>query len=375
METLTTATQPRRAIRRPVRRIEADDDILLMLLSFATSVVITRVFLQLTGFPKIGGESGLHIAHLLWGGLLLFIATLLPLIYANQWVYPLTAFLSGAGVGLFIDEVGKFITATNDYFYPAAAPIIYGFFLITVLLYFQMRRQRRVDTRSELYYALAELTEAIDQDLDTVEMHQIEQRLIKIKDHATQPVQVELAQELLDFLHSDRLSVIEHRPNLLERQLNRLKLVEARYFTRAIHRGVLIAGMLLFGMLAIYDPVRVTALLRNMSDPVTRLMEIDLIRSPHELNWFVLRMILQGFAGGMLLFSAGLLMLRQDRRGVLLGLIGMLFYLITVNLLVLYFDQFTYILATVIEFGFFMSMLRYRRRFIIPREPIPAPPQ
>ena len=50
----------------------------------------------------------------------------------------------------------------------------------------------------------------------------------------------------------------------------------------------------------------------------------------------------------------------------------MLFYLITVNLVVLYFDQFTFILATVIEFGFFMGMLRYRQRFIAPREPAPA---
>src|SRR5512143_3966364 len=199
------STQARKAIRKPVRRSEADDDILLMLLSFAASVVVTRVFLQLTGFPKIGGESGLHIAHLLWGGLLLFIATLLTLVFANQWIHPLTAVLSGIGVGLFIDEVGKFITATNDYFYPAAAPIIYGFFLLTVLFYFQIRRRRRVDTRGELYYALAELTEAIDQDLDTVELHRIEQRLIKIRDNATQPVQEQLALELLDFLHSDRL--------------------------------------------------------------------------------------------------------------------------------------------------------------------------
>jgi len=30
---------------------------------------------------------------------LLFIATLLPLVFANQWVYPLTAILSGVGVG------------------------------------------------------------------------------------------------------------------------------------------------------------------------------------------------------------------------------------------------------------------------------------
>jgi hypothetical protein len=44
-------------------------------------------------------------------------------------------------------------------------------------------------------------------------------------------------------------------------------------------------------------------------------------------------------------------------------------YLVTVNLFVLYFDQFTFILVTVIEFGFYLSMLRYRRRFLQPREP------
>ena len=362
-------TQSRKAIRKPVRRSEADDDILLMLLSFAASVVITRVFLQLTGFPQIGGEGGLHIAHLLWGGLLLFIATLLTLIFANQWVYPLTAILSGIGVGLFIDEVGKFITATNDYFYPAAAPIIYGFFLLTVLLYFQVRRRRRVDTRSELYYALADLTEAIDQDLDTVEKQRIVQRLIKVKNNASQPVQAQLAQELLDFLRSDQLIVIEHRPNLLERQLNRLRLLEARYVIQRVHRAVLIAGMLFFGILALIDPVRVIGLLQNVDDPATSLLQLGLIHSPYETGWFVLRLILEAVAGGMLLISAGLLIMQQDRRGVLFGLIGMLFYLITVNLVVLYFDQFTYILATVIEFGFFMSMLRYRQRFLVPRGP------
>jgi hypothetical protein len=366
------STPSRQAIRKPVRRSEADNDILMMLLSFAASVVITRVFLQLTGFPKIGGESGLHIAHVLWGGLLLFIATLLPLIFANQWIYPLTAILSGIGVGLFIDELGKFITATNDYFYPAAAPIIYGFFLLTVLLYLRIRRRRYVDTRSELYYALSELTEAIDQDLDTVEKRQIEQRLIKIRDNATQPVQRQLAQDLLDFLHSDQLIVVEHRPNLWERQLNRLKRLEAQYITRSVHRLVLIVGLLVFGILAIYDPLRVIAFLRNASDPVARLVQVDLIRTPYEIGWFVLRMLLQGLAGGVLLISAGLLIRQHDRRGVRLGLIGMLFFLITVNLVVLYFDQFTYILATVIEFGFFMSLLRYQQRFVIPLEPAPT---
>ena len=360
---------PRQSIRKPVRRSEAETDVLLMLLSFAASVVVTRVFLQLTGFPKLGGDSGLHVAHVLWGGLLLFIAALLPLIFANQWVFPLTAILSGIGVGLFIDEVGKFITATNDYFYPAAAPIIYGFFLLTVLLYFQIRRRRSTDTRGELYYALTELTEAIDQDLDTIEKARIEQRLIKVKNNATLPVQAQLAQELLDFLRSDKLIVVEHRPGWVERQINRLKVFEAHYFTQPIHRALLIAGMLLFGLLALSEPVRILAGLSNVSDPIARLLQLGLIRASYEINWFALRMILEAIAGGLLLVSAVLLIMKQDRRGVLLGLIGMLFYLITVNLVVLYFDQFTFILATVIEFGFFMGMLRYRQRFILPREP------
>ena len=107
-------------IRRPVERDGAAFYVLLTLLSFALSVVLTRLFLQLTGYPQLGGAT-LHIAHLLWGGLFLFIGALTMLIFANRWVYRLGAILTGIGVGLFIDEVGKFITRTNDYFYPPAA--------------------------------------------------------------------------------------------------------------------------------------------------------------------------------------------------------------------------------------------------------------
>src|SRR5579863_3496384 len=32
------------------------------------AVLVIRTFLELSGFPKLGG-NGLHIAHLLWGGL------------------------------------------------------------------------------------------------------------------------------------------------------------------------------------------------------------------------------------------------------------------------------------------------------------------
>src|SRR3970040_3181863 len=101
-------------IRRPVRRGRVERYLLLTLLSFAASVALTRLFLELTGYPQLG-NSELHIAHVLWGGLMLFVAALLPLIYANRWVYDAGALLAGIGVGLFIDAVGKLINQSNTY--------------------------------------------------------------------------------------------------------------------------------------------------------------------------------------------------------------------------------------------------------------------
>ena len=155
----------KKKIRSAIRRENAETYLLISLVAFGVTVIAVRVFLQMTGFPQIG-NSVLHIAHALWGGLLLFIAVLLPLLFINRWVIQVSALLSGVGAGLFIDEVGKFITQANDYFFPPALPLIYGFFLLTVLVYLYFRRPRRQDPRSALYHALEGLQDVLDGDLD-----------------------------------------------------------------------------------------------------------------------------------------------------------------------------------------------------------------
>ena len=95
----------RERVRTAIRRDKAEDYILTSLVGCAATVIITRVFLHLTGYPQIG-NSVLHIAHALWGGLFLVIAIYLPLAYANRWALQTSALLSGIGIGLFIDEVG-----------------------------------------------------------------------------------------------------------------------------------------------------------------------------------------------------------------------------------------------------------------------------
>jgi len=126
-------------MRAAVRRDRAAEYLLTSLVAFAVSVILTRVYLHVTGFPQLGNRV-LHIAHALWGGLLLMVGALLPLALANRWALQISALLGGIGTGLFIDEVGKFITQTNDYFFAPALSLIYAFVLLNVLVYVYFRR-------------------------------------------------------------------------------------------------------------------------------------------------------------------------------------------------------------------------------------------
>lgn len=159
--------------------------------------------MDITGYPQLG-TSDLHIAHVVWGGLTLFIAALLPLIYANRWIYQVTAALSGLGVGLFIDEIGKFITQSNDYFYPPAAPIIYGFFLLTVILYSSIKRTPTRDDRTELYHVLDLVEEVLDYNLDPHEKTELEETLERVKSNTQNPDYRSLAEELSHFISSQQ---------------------------------------------------------------------------------------------------------------------------------------------------------------------------
>jgi hypothetical protein len=76
---------------------------------------------------------------------------MLPLAFANRWALQASALLGGMGIGLFIDEVGKFITQSNDYFFPPALSIVYVFFLLTVFLYPYFSRPQHPDPRQVMY--------------------------------------------------------------------------------------------------------------------------------------------------------------------------------------------------------------------------------
>jgi hypothetical protein len=152
------------------------------LISAVGMILIIRLQLFLTNYPSLGGGK-LHIAHLLWGGLLMMIALgLLFTLIGRRWRQP-AAVIGGAGFGFFIDEVGKFVTSDNDYFFKPSAAIIY---ILFICLYFAFRwtRERRGFTEDEyVASALDAFTDATVRGFNEAEKRQAVQLLEHANDH------------------------------------------------------------------------------------------------------------------------------------------------------------------------------------------------
>ena len=353
---------------RPVASANASRYVLLMLMAFAMTVVGTRLYLEATGYPQIGNET-FHLAHALWGGLLLVIASLLLLVYVNRWIFSLSAILAGVGVGLFIDEVGKFITQGNDYFFPLAAPIIYVAFLLTLLAYLMVRRRPSASIRADMYKVLSDLEEVLEADLSVSERSFMLERLQPITAQAERPDLAELAKHITLFLQSEAITVIPDRASPGSRLLDQLKQFEDRFLPQTLNRHLLIVVFMAHGVFTMLGLALLIGLVRGGEFSQFLLLETIVldnanVNSATSLNWYLVMTALEILTGILIFVGAAAFLLKRDTLAVTLGLMALTITLIFTNTLSFYFDQFSVLLNSIYSFLALLALQRYRDRFL-----------
>lgn len=151
-----------------VRNIEAGELLEKFLISAVASILVIRTWLRLIGYFQIA-KGQIHIAHMLFGGFFMMIALVAILTYLNKEIRSFAAIVGGIGFGAFIDELGKFVTRDNNYFFQPAIAFIY---VILVLLFLWYRRMDKTMYFSQKEYeinALDLMKEVILHDLDIEE--------------------------------------------------------------------------------------------------------------------------------------------------------------------------------------------------------------
>lgn len=154
-----------RLLPAPARNLASDLYLEVFLVSAVTALLLVRAYLTLTGFPQVGGH-GFHIAHMLWGGLLMCVGMIGFLSTLDRQSHIVTAAVGGAGFGIFIDELGKFITSNNNYFYRPTIALIYILFILMYLAFRAIEREQRVSDRDYLINTLEWIKQTVARDLD-----------------------------------------------------------------------------------------------------------------------------------------------------------------------------------------------------------------
>ncbi len=217
------------------------------------SILLIRSFLALTDYPQLG-PGGLHIAHMLYGGAFMLAALILALSSLGHRSLSITAILGGIGFGFFIDELGKFLTSDNNYFFKPTSVIIY---LIFVGLFFLFRKFSRERSYTPLEYtinAIALLEEIILKDLDGDE-HMKLQKFLNAADQSD-PVVQQLRQVVKVIPES---AIIGHR------RLDKLRRTTGDWVVQILARrdSQFIVNSIFIGQAIIYMELLIFSVFRN----------------------------------------------------------------------------------------------------------------
>jgi len=213
-----------------IRNIHAGDLLETFLVSSVSSLLIVRFLISWSGYPQLGSET-FHIAHMLWGGLIMMSAVVILLAFLGNRILWTGAIIGGIGFGIFIDELGKFITRDNNYLFQPTVALIYIIFLILFFVFRYIDQHSKMSRKEYLMNALRILEEAVLKDMDITEKKHFSALLNRADQ--TDDVTIQLKKLLKEI---DTIEIAPGRLTKLYRYFSRLykKATESHFFIRFI---------------------------------------------------------------------------------------------------------------------------------------------
>lgn len=226
--------------RRPITIYSAQDHLDGFLVSAIATVLLTRLFLFVTGYPQIGG-GGLHIAHIMLGGLLMLASLVLLTTLLGDRPRATATIIGGIGFGLFIDELGKFITRDNNYFFKPTALLIYGIFLALYFIFRQIIRRRSQGQRAHQANLLELLQEGLLFGYTPQEKISLDHLLDKLDKSPLSQQLIAVAAIVRQQARNDEPSIYRRLTSFISKKY--LKLVAWRFFIPLLYGIFLVQGV------------------------------------------------------------------------------------------------------------------------------------
>src|SRR5215213_3238421 len=290
----------------PARGVEAARLLERFFVSAVVTVLLIRAWLGLTGYPQIGGD-GLHIAHMLFGGIGMLIALLANLTFLGRRTRGFAAIVGGAGFGAFIDELGKFVTSDNNYFYQPAVAMIYVVFVLLFIAGERLTTDSNPTPDERLAQALDVVTSAAIEGYPKRELEQASQ-LLAASDPENPLVPA------LEHALARIAATPEPAESLADREAQRL----ARSYAWLVAQGWFLALVLLIASVVILFNLRSLSI-TILTDPVDQRLRVYVESTTELLSMATVIAGLLLMVGLLFLRTSLLTMFQWFRRSVLVS--------------------------------------------------------
>lgn len=364
--------------RSLVRREKATEYVLIVVVSLAISVLLIRLFLELTDYPQLAFRQ-FHISHVIWGGILMLIAAMLMLIYSNVRVLRFSAVMTGMGFALFIDEIGKFITKDYNYFFGPALPLVYIFFLLVFLVYIYLHKQRRETPREKFYGVLGDCKAILDLDLTLAEKEEMIKKLDSIIKDSDQREIRDFAVSLRSYVQSVGYNN-ELKKNWAARAFSKLRDRIKRY--RRTHKWVFFILLAIVAIFAVNSIIESTVLgvgvLQSRVELAPQLQDFfranfpDMV--PKRIDFALLfAQWLINFMVGLITFVGLVSVVMKRKIGLTLIKFSLIFSLCSSDIIMLYYNQISQFGPMILKLAALGYLIFYERLYLNP--PIDNPRQ